>query len=146
MKNQTKRGRLEGVESKGPAPTPYLNRIADVLRQPPGKPVKNPAAFKRLLGIKTKRTGHGEIAVAHWLKNNIGEREIDHYMPLTLDTGDVLLLTQPYHHPDKDALKHVEARGGYIVHPHQGWGFLHLYCLPDAYLIPTNALTNFDTR
>ena len=139
------RGRLEGAKSEGPAPTAYLDRIADLLRQAPLKPVDGPAAFKRLLGIKPKRTGHAEIAVAHWLKTNLGERKIDHYMPLTLETGDVLLLTQPYDHPEKKDLTMIESRGGYVVQPDQGWGFLHVYCLPDAYLIPSNALEHFDT-
>lgn len=139
------RGRLEGVESKGPAPTPYLDNIANLLRHPPVKRVDGPAPFKRLLGIKPKRAGHAEIAVAHWLKQNLGQRKIDHYMPLTLETGDILLLTQPYDHPENRDLKLVEDRGGYIVHPHQDWGFLHTYCLPDAYLIPAKVVTNFDT-
>lgn len=134
--------RLEGVESKGKAPTPYLGNIAVLLRQAPSKAVDGPAVFKHLLSIKPRRTGHAE-SIAHWLKKNLGERKIDHYMPLTLETGDVLLLTQPYEHPDKKDLKLIESRGGYIVQPHQGWGFLHIFCLPDAYLIPATALENF---
>src|SRR6267154_534315 len=91
----------DGVESQGPAPTPYLNHLAELLREPPAEPIRNFNAFKKLLAlndIKLKRNqpGHGAGSVAHWIKKNLEERLIDHYMPFTLETGDVLLLTQPY--------------------------------------------------
>ena len=136
----------DGIESEGPAPTPYLNRLAELLRQPPTQPVPNFNAFKKLLAlneIKLKRNqpGHASRSVAHWIKTNIQERIIDHYMPVTLETGDVLLLTQPYHHPNNDELNRIETMGGYVVHPAEGWGFLHT-CLPDVYLVPLDGFAS----
>jgi len=73
--------RKDGVESEGPAPTPYLNHLAERLRQPPAQPVRNFNAFKKLLAlndIKLKRNqpGHGSRSVAHWIKTNIEQRVI----------------------------------------------------------------------
>lgn len=63
-------------------------------------------------------------------------------MPMTLETEDVLLLTQPYHHPNNDESNRLETMGAYIVHPDLGWGFLHT-CLPDIYLVPATVVNNF---
>ena len=41
----------DGVESEGEAPTPYLNHLAELLRQPPAQPVPNFNAFKKLLAL-----------------------------------------------------------------------------------------------
>ncbi|HVQ37616.1 MAG TPA: hypothetical protein VMS31_08785 [Pyrinomonadaceae bacterium] len=147
---RTSKGSLDGMESTGPAPTPYLNRIAEMLREPPPKPVKTFSTFKKLLGIKLHRNqyGHARYAVNSWLKNNLTGRpteKIEHTMDMILETGDVLLLTQPYHHPNKADVENVQALGGYVVRPDYGWGFLHA-CLPDVYLVPANAVKNFDTR
>jgi|GEM_PF-3094872 len=137
------RDRLDGVESKGHAPTLYLQRIAATLRKPPAKPVTSFKAFKESLGIKLSRSRHNQVSVTAWLQENIGRAKIDHYMPITLETGDMLVLVQPYDHPDETDLKTIETRGGYVVHPNPQWGFLHTICLPDAYLIPAKAITNF---
>ena len=143
-----KRNFLDGVESQGSAPNPFLDQLAMLLRQPPPEPVPNVRTFKRLLAlndIKFKRTqtSFPGVHIAHWIKTNIRSTVIDHYMILTLETGDVLLLTQPYDHPNKKELRRIEAVGGYVVHPDKGWGFLHT-CLPDVYLIPRAQLQNFN--
>lgn len=141
-----KRGLGEGVESNNTAPTPYLNQIAETLRQPPAKPGKNANTIKKLLGLKLKRNQFTDApyTIINWLKTNIDETVIDHYTPLVLETGDVFLFTQPYHHPNKTELTKIEKLGGYVVHPDQAWAFLHPFCLPDVYLVPAESVKNFN--
>lgn len=139
--------RRSGVQSQGTAPTPYLNRLADTLRARPAKPVTDSRAFKKVLGIKVKGRTAGRCAghaVEHWLSNNLKPGALDHTLsPLVLDTGDVLVMTQPYRHPDAEDLAKIENLGGYIVQPDEGWGFLHIVCDPDVYLVPAAAIENF---
>lgn len=89
------------------------------------------------------RSRYNQVSVTDWLRKNVGSAKIDHYMPITFETGDMLVLVQPYDHPDETDVKTVETRGGYVVHPDPRWGFLHTICLPDAYLIPAKAIKNF---
>jgi hypothetical protein len=145
-KDQDHREFMRGCESTGPAPTPELERIVQLLRQPPVKPIKTSQMFNKLLGIKLHRNqyGHGKYAVTSWLKSNLSDsRCIDHYMDIILSTGDVLLLVQPYHHPDRQDVAKVESQGGYLVCPDEGWGFMH-HCAPNVYLIPQSNLSKFE--
>ncbi len=134
----------EGVQSTGPAPTEYLNRVATTLRNPPDSPISTVKDFTKSLGVKLiRRNRHALIEVTSWLEKNLGQGKVDHYMPMTLETEDILILIQPYDHPDLTELERIERLGGYIVQPDPQWGFLHAFCLPDVYLIPAAAAPKF---
>jgi hypothetical protein len=114
----------EGVQSTGPAPTEYLNRVATTLRNPPDSPISTVKDFTKSLGVKLiRRNRHALIEVTSWLEKNLGQGKVDHYMPMTLETEDILILIQPYDHPDLTELERIERLGGYIVQPDPQWGF-----------------------
>lgn len=138
------RDHWDGQESNGPAPTPYLSTIADRLRKPPEQAVTNFDHFRKQLNITVKR-GHASAhgTVERWLKTNLDDSKIDHHLGVTLDTGDAMIISQPYHHLNHEDLKHIEDRGGYVLHAHAGWAYLHQFCPADVYLIPSDAVHNF---
>ena len=91
----------DGVQSTGRAPTEYLNRVATTLRNPPNSPISTVKDFTKSLGVKLiRRNRHALLEVTAWLEKNLDHGKVDHYMPMTLETEDILILIQPYDHPD----------------------------------------------
>ncbi len=123
-------------------PSTELERVAALLRVKPTKPVKTINQFIARLGIQTTARNYSGLHVCHFLRSHL-DSVIDHTVELTLRSGDVLIMAQPYHMPTQANIAWIEELGGAVVCPHVDWGFHHHLCDPCVFLVPAQAVQNF---
>ncbi len=109
--------------------------LAEQLRKPPGRSLKDYGALKRFLKLRQSsgRTYEFDRAVERAICQVLGERQKwDHHFSLMTPDADLVYFNAPYWHWNEVDVAGIEEIGGYVVAIHFDWCCWHSLCYRQA--------------